>query len=650
MTAAFTASGTALGCNLPRGNSGTPVIAGTHPRILLNHAATKTCLQQLLAGGTASATRFKSMVDAQLAGGNLYDFQPWYAALMYQVTGEQRYATYAIAQTEAFVVSEEALIAANQRATVAADSYLEVGPRIGNLAIVYDWCYGLLSSQQRTRWVAYANQAVSNVWNPTTARWGNTTYAWSGWSVDNPSNNYYYSFLRATMLLGLASNGENSQAATWITKFRTEKIENQLLVTFNRDLEGGGSREGTGYGVAMKNLWQLYDWWERSTGERIATRTPHTLASIAHMMHSIVPTLDRLAPTGDHARDSSAALFDYHREYLLGLISLYPQERLSGAAKALLDSSSVPRMTQYFEYYADYLYEPPQLPAAQLTDLSTTYWAPGTGQLMMRSGWESSATFSNFICGPYTESHAHRDQGSFVLYRGAWLGFDANVVSASGIEQDEEMHNLVRITQGGSTVRQREGAPRCNLLALADNSRFTYAVADVTPIYNGQTAISKVQREYLFIRPSTFVVLDRVVTASGAQRIWTLNLPGSPTLTSDRIAYVSGANRLDVHRLAPAGLTASWVGGRRVEIPDSTGTQSIFLNVLSTNNAVSTAVRNDGSDQTGAQIGMADGRTAIVRFANTGTGGTLELRAADGSVQFSSALPATVVAPPLFRN
>ena len=103
-------------------------------------------------------------------------------------------------------------IAANQRATVAGDSYLEVGPMVGSVALVYDWTYSLLTPTQRTRWITYANQAVWNVWNYQQAKWGNTTYAWSGWSIDNPSNNYYYSFLKATMLLGLASQGDNSQA------------------------------------------------------------------------------------------------------------------------------------------------------------------------------------------------------------------------------------------------------------------------------------------------------------------------------------------------------------------------------------------------------------------------------------------------------
>jgi hypothetical protein len=145
------------------------------------------------------------------------------------------------------------------------------------------------------------------------------------------------------------------------------------------------------------------------------------------------------------------------------------------------------------------------------------------------------------------------------------------------------------------------------------------------------------------------VVFDRVVTAAGASKIWTLNLPGAPTLNGNLISYVNGANQLDVRRIAPTSLT-SVLTGQRVEVTDSATGQTQFLNVLGTNGSVSNAVASNGTDQTGTQITLADGRTATVRFANSGTGGTLELPAFNGAAAYSGALPTTVVAPPLFRN
>jgi hypothetical protein len=639
--------------------------SAAHPKVLLNSQATLSTLKQSLADNTAPAQRFQAFVDSELAApGTNYAFQYWFAALMYKVTGQPRYADFAVTKIDAFVASEEALIAAGNRPAVSSDSYLDVGPLVGDVALVYDWCNASLTPAQRTRWVAYMNQAVSNVWNPATASWGGKSFPWSGWSVDNPSNNYYYSFLRATMLVGLATQGESDQSKVWMDTFRKAKIDAQLMPTFNRDLEGGGSREGTGYGTAMKNLFQLYDWWERSTGERLADLTPHTLASEAWLLHAIVPTQDYLAAIGDQARESSVALFDYHREYLLSLMSLYPQERLSSVAKAVLLSSSVPKMQYGFEAFADYLYQPSaSMPTAQVTDMSSAYWGSGTGQLFMRSAWgDKAAAYSTLTCGPYTESHAHRDQGAFQIYRGEWLAPTSNIYTHSGIQQGEEFNNLVRIVQGGNTVAQKFGAPQCKLAALANTDLFTYASTQITPIYGGQAAVSKVEREYVFIKPSTFVVFDRVASAAGTQRIWTLNLMGNTLVDGDRLTITAPkSNKLDVYRVAPTGLTYqvsspalpgdSWLQQpKRVEVTDTAGAQTQFLHVLGTNGSVSSVVRSDATGQTGVQINLADGRQAVVRFANASTGGTLEIRAADSTVLTSGGLPTTVVAPPLFRN
>lgn len=642
-----------------------------HPKVLVNHTGTLAQLKTLLADKNAAATRFQAYVDRELATpGSNYAFASWHAALMYQVTGQAKYATFAVTKIDAFVAAEEALIASGQRPKASYDSYLDVGPLVGDVALVYDWCNTLLTPEQRKRWVAYMNQAVANVWNPSGASWGGKAFPWSGWSVDNPSNNYYYSFLEATMLVGLATDGETTDAAKWRMQFRQNKIAAQLVPTFDRDLAGGGSREGTGYGTAMKNLFRLYDWWEKSTGERLATLTPHTQASQAWMAHAIVPSLDRLAGIGDQARDSSVALFDYHREYLLALGSLFPQDRLSGAVKSILDASSVPRIQNGFELWADYLYQPAGLSATPLTDLSTAYWGSGTGQLFMRASWaDKKAAYSSFTCGPYTESHAHRDQGAFQIYRGEWLAPTANIYTHSGIQQGEVFNNLVRVLQSGNTLQQGLNTS-CALQALADNAQFTYAVADVTPVYAGKGAVKKMQREYLFIKPATFVVFDRAASDAGTQRVWTLNLQGTATASGDRLSHTApGANKLDVFRVAPEGLSYqlskpstlpdgdNWLDPQkvptRVEVSDAARAQSLFLHVLGTNGAVSSATRSDATGQTGVQIELADGRRVLVRFNNgTGdnaTGGTLEIQpAGGGAAQFSGQLPKGISRWPLF--
>lgn len=623
---------------------GTPIIPDEHPRIYLN-AANKTRLKDLLAANDPAATRFRDMVENQLGGGDVYAYESWYSALMGQLTDDPKYCADAIQRVDEWVTGEEAKIAGGENADVAGDSYLEVGPIIGGAMITFDWCYDTLTADQRTRWIAYANQAVWNVWHPAEAEWNGTVFDWSGWSIDNPSNNYYYSFLKATVLTGLATKGENPDADGWIDKFRTEKIANQLVTTFTSDLEGGGSREGTGYGVSMKGLFWLYDIWEASTTERIADLTPHTKASLAYLMHETVPTLDRIAPIGDHARDSTAALFDYHREYGAALAWLYRNDDLAKPMRSWLADCSVPEMTQGFEYVFDFMYRDPDGASEPLSNLSTTYFGAGTGHLFARSAWETNATWIGFLMGPYTESHAHHDQLSFLFYKDSWLAYDANIDTHSGIFQGETAHNLVRMEKGGNVLSQHEGNSS-TVLGLSDSAEFLYAAADATPVYEGE-GVTLAQREIVYLKPDVLVVYDRVDAGSGATHVWQLNSPALPN-PSGSTASIGG---LMLHAQKPSGATFSVVnlpdedadfqGGYRLERTASASGAIYFLNVLSVDSAVSSvADASQGSDD-GVTISLAGGG-ATVRFHQDSPGGTLTFGSFDG------ALPSGVTAPPLF--
>ena len=88
--------------------------------------------------------------------------------------------------------------------------------------------------------------------------------------------------------------------------------------------------------------------------------------------------------------------------------------------------------------------------------LNTAYYASGIGELYTRSSWDTHATWVNLIAGPYTESHAHQDQGALMLYKDGWLTWDAVVDSKSGLRQETNAHGLVRI-DASSIVRYLDG-------------------------------------------------------------------------------------------------------------------------------------------------------------------------------------------------
>jgi hypothetical protein len=626
-----------------------------HPRILLTGARTGR-MKAALAG--PAGQRFKAMVDSQIGGDKQYAFHGYFAAFVYRLTGEPAYAKYAISFIDAEVAEAEQKIAKGEQPGAAFDSYLLVGEQIGDIALTYDWCFERLSETQKKRWLAYADQAIWNVWNPTQASWGGKRVEWSGWAIDNPNNNYYSSFLEATMLFGLAARGEHPRAEKWVKDFREKHIGDELGPTFDRDLTGGGSREGTGYGTEMRRLFRLYDLWESATGERLADLTPHTKASLLYAMHGTVPTLDHIVPIGDQARESTGLLFDSHREYVQTLIHLFRSDPLAAIGQWYLAHSSVKRMGQPYSLVYDVLYQESDLGQRQLQDLYPVYYASGVGHLFARSSWQPDATWFGFLTGPMTESHAHRDLGSLLVFKNEWLAYDAGIDSHSGLRREEAVHNLVELTRNGKPVKMQFDRS-ARLMALDDDPAYLYVAADVTPMYGDGAGVSSVQREVVFVKPDTFVVFDRVRAKPTIIKTWHLNTPYKPVAKSNYATIQGNKSNLTVTALLPRGAKPAVIGwpsvepdmnaGYRLDLAGGAEEAVQFLAVLAVDGAV-TRVAEGAADSGGptADLALKDGRTVRVHFQSGEWGGALDI--AGGARGIKKVLRPGVAQLPVFAR
>jgi len=525
-----------------------------HPRIMLNSqlARLKTALT------TPVGVRWIGACDSWVSGGDLWGFDAWNGALASQLTGNPKYGIKAISIIDAQVSAAESAIAAGSAPEVAGDSYLQIGDMIGDLALVYDWCSSTLTATQRSRWIAYANQAVSNVWNYETAKWGGKLMPWTGWATDDPGDNYYYSFLRATMLLGLATQGDNTQSQTWLDKFR-ERLVGRLVPYMTQEQSDGGSREGTGYGVALRNLFECYLLWQWSTGERLADLTPHTRATLLTAASQVVPMLDHKAPIGDQSRDSTAALFDYERDLFEILLELYPNVPEAAGVTALLAQSSISSMQNGFMLGVDFEDSPPPAPAT--INLPLVRYATGIGEINARTSWSKTATWLHVKAGPYTQSHAHQDQGSLMLYKGTWLVPDSVLWSKGGVAQSTSpvgtvlAHSLVRVTNGANPIGQVYGSIS-QVTALHAGPGYIFAALDLSAAYKG-TVVSLMRRQVLWLQPDVVVIQDRVISPVLASQTWQLVVPTAPVISGGVATVTTGGHNLTVTRVAPA--TGTWV-------------------------------------------------------------------------------------------
>ncbi|KAB2965624.1 MAG: hypothetical protein F9K18_06390 [Thermoanaerobaculia bacterium] len=499
--------------------------------------------------------RFRAWVDLALGGPPPYGFAAVDAAYVARVLGPgpgDAYCELAVATVEAQVVEAEAAIAAGQRPPVAFDSYLEVGAMIGDLGVVYDWCAADTTPAQRARWAAYAEQAVWNVWHHAQASWGGVPHPWSGWATTDPGNNYHFSFLEATMTWALASD-----SAAWLDFLTLERLP--PLVAYFAQLPGGGSREGTGYGVAQMRLFYLYRLWRDSTGEDLSALSTHLADSIDYWIHASVPALDRYAPIGDLARESYPWLYDFHRRLVLEARAMATDPALRARASWWLHHISIDEMTSGFNLRHDLL----PAGATEQAPAALRHHSTGTGHLFARSSWQPDAVWASFVAGPYDQSHAHQDQGAFNLFAGDFLAVTENVFSHSGIQQGSEVHNTLRFERDGAIVGQRESI---NAMAVAGGAGGrTVAVADLTAAFAGTGALVAWQRT-ITLDGAGLLVDDTFDAAPDVTAFFQVQVPVEPAIAGDRVV----AGDLTVVPILPAGATVSlldWSSVDPVEFP-----------------------------------------------------------------------------------
>ena len=534
-----------------------PVVAPT-PQRLSRPTLARIDLNLSYVNRNATAyTRFRSWVDNAVAGSVGYGFEATDAAMMYQLTRSGAYCDLAIRLVEQQVSAAEAAIAAGQNPAVAGDSYLEVGPMISDLAQTLDSCASRIPAQQKQRWSAYAEQAIWNVWNHENAGWGTRAAPWTGWSVDNPGNNYRYSFLTATAYWGLA----NGRRPAWINYLNAQKWP--PLTRYYAQLPGGGSREGTGYGTAQMRLFTLYRIWRDATGVDYGNANSHLTDTIHYWTHATVPTLDRFAPFGDQSRNSVPELYDYHRRLMLEARAVTNNAEARAIASWWLNNISVREMSSGFNLRHDLL------PAGGGTPPSTlTYSATGTGHLFSRTGWDREAMWVAFTAGPYVESHAHQDQGSFTLFARDWMAVTSNIWSSSGIEQDTSMHNLVRFERSGAVVPQREGTTSSMTVTRGAAGAFV-ADANLTPAYGSGSPVTSWRRRLAFSN-RVLTVTDTFQVATGTTAIHQAHVPTLPTISG--LTATTARMRMRVLSPSNATLAAVSMGGGHYRIEVRGGT------------------------------------------------------------------------------
>lgn len=202
-------------------------VRSDHPRIWLTPERLAT-LQARVAANTIEWQQVKQTADRYLDPGTTIPSSgaSWYPlnfAIVYLMTGDTRYSDRAIQ-----VIKDISIPYADGAITNTVGLHIASNGMVPT-AVIYDWCYGRLSADDRsllrqkmTYWVDYA-----------------AAHDWLGY----PGHNYYFDWIRSEGISGLSLYGDDTKASGYLDDARS-RYANDIVPYLNTYGAGGYWEEG----------------------------------------------------------------------------------------------------------------------------------------------------------------------------------------------------------------------------------------------------------------------------------------------------------------------------------------------------------------------------------------------------------------------
>ena len=403
---------------------------------------------------------------------------------------------------------------------------------VGAVALGYDWCYDLLTADQRKTIVDQLNE-------------------WAQWCIaegrdnEDPSSNYFYQYLWAETAVALATYGENPQAPRLLDYVREYLLETLAEPWFGVNGSGGDWPEGNGQYDGPLYLAYTLAAIKTATGEDLFAGQPFFADSVLYHLNATLPAVSGDVTPPDRRYADKVKLL-----YAKGPTLMYPSgnylpNNLGNAIPGLYQN---PAHTQYMTIVGwalagepiaervnwwlantpgtvghcewarpdrsrpltavvDFIFADRKVPARPCDDLNQMYHAPASGFVSWRSSWDRDATFFAFDCGPRLSRNQRRSaNGMFIYKRGYLLGHVPNVRLETG-------NSVSMVIDGtGQTTMPRDAQPQ--LLACVDKGDYVYIAGDATAAYNssfsGRKVCDSFTRQVVIIPPGLFIIFDRI--------------------------------------------------------------------------------------------------------------------------------------------
>ena len=531
-----------------------------HPRVWMD----ATRLAQLRAQASASTVRWqrvKSTADAQVAKGAVavtgdVNYLPD-LCLAYLGSGNTSYATRAGVVLTTFAVEADSL---------TTDSGYDFRFYLPLVVEGLDWCYNGLTAGQRHQAATWMMNRADWVWPETNPVRKNA------WAVTDVGNNYYWGFMMSGPA-ALAAAGDDTLTGPISGADRPTYHQQLVLNKWNAAVvpflatrgAGGAWPEGSGY----DSFGRLGLFADAFTTAGTPITNPTLTDALRWRLASTLPGGGYHFPIGDQARVSNASTFTYDRVALLDLLGVAAPDNTVAAASQywlnLVGQAATSEFNQTGTLADELLRYNSAAPAAtDFTGLLLSAYASGSGLFSDRQSWtDPNATAWVFQSGPY-ESHNVGAANSLRIWKGSfWVSADANIYSASGINQASQDFNTLTVGGVGQTGYSGN-----------DGSIIATQVSDSMMVVQGQAAntygyprgvgtgvrpVTDYLRTVAYLPArDAFVVVDRITVLDPSQpKVWRWHTQGVPAIAGNTFTLTNpaGAQRCFGTVLLPTDAT-----------------------------------------------------------------------------------------------
>lgn len=484
-------------------------------------------------------------------------------AFAYLLTGDERYLKGVKRHLRAYA------------ANIVKDQFLTVEV-VWSMALAYDWCYDHLTDDERrmaARALLEMNRFLDTIWR-----------------FNDFCNHFVLEKVSAPLFVGLALYGDgiaDEEAAAIVAKCERLLKEHALAAA---NFEEGAHCEGFSYSAWgwTRPLCFALEAWRTATGEDLFRDSAY------FKNHAKWVLMCRRPHDGCMVRTE-----DCPSNYRWGgnerIAMLLIASRL-GDGYAQWIVNQIPIRYGIQALY-DILWRDPTVKPKPPNTLPLAWLNVPLGYAVMRSDWGEDATFAFFQCGPRLAGHQHFDNNSFVIHKMGSLAIDSGAndygshgrnyywrtiahntitvympnerwLGRSDVSNDGGQSVFVRSKHGSEAnptyvheVKPNSGWDIGKIIAYETNEHYTYVAGDATRSYD-ERKLRQFVRQFLYLRPDTFVVFDRVEsTRADYTKRWLLHSINEPAIEGDTIVITHKRGKLIVKCLLPKRRKIVKIGG-----------------------------------------------------------------------------------------